>query len=998
MVTMLLVPVCLGVLADGATVFPFDGAASTDTGLEPARAEGLVFVQGRDGQCLRLGPGARLSYPTQGAYDPSRGTVSLWVRPNWNSRDIRGDRLLLSLEEDPGYDNAVSLGVYGAEDRCIVYFSNSGGVDGAIAPIDWRAGEWHHVVACWDWELRCRALYVDGSLVGAARTRRAMPSEQSTFEVGFSRRVLPYGGHGGALCDIDDMTISTAVTPADFADAAAAVAATRSEQDQLESVRERLSEEFSLDRVAQEGIEVTWDDLVGLGAPMTKRVPISVGHHEQIVFAQPDLSVSLGTSDAALGLGVALGVPRRLPEVREPTHRLREGYLPIVESQWRAGAIVLEQTAFCVLADADEVVTGRETQHLRMRLTLRNEGSEPSRADLSLVLGRMAGTQNVNYGPFVGPASRWENTGIETRLEEDALMIGDRALLALRADDGIAVSPGDALLFTTELAPGEARDIDLAVTTAPELRPPEELRGALASSQDTALQRCDERCRRALARGMKLRTPEPRLNDIYRHIVLSALASTIQHPNQPWHTPYQNLFATSMVWPWEFSHMAAPLISIGYAEEMRPSLRFFTERQTGVGPHSANRGPDGDVINPHGCYTGTSMYWMCETGAVLWSLADNYLYSRDDAWLEAQRPSILAAWEYVQRERGRTRLHYDDGSRVEYYGLLPKGRVHDWDGHRYHYAFSDGVTWKGMTRMAAAFRAAGLPEAERMEADAREYGECILDVMRRAEFVDPETNLPFVPNTVFYREGVQGGLWWTDGPASLFSLGLLPPDDQRFEYMMAYLQRKWGTLMGLTNRMEGPRDTPFWYVNLNERGYYQNFLARGEPEKALLVLMSTLVYSLSHDCYQTVERIDITEPNYAPFQPNPSGNGRLIDMLKRMVVDEQDPTTLWFLRGCPRRWFEPGESVEVQDAPTLYGNVAVRSQATAEAITVEVTPPAIWPADGLRVVVRAPSRQPFASVTVNGRRATMDGDAVHITSPAEVLRVRFALSDGGGAP
>ncbi len=85
-----------------------------------------------------------------------------------------------------------------------------------------------------------------------------------------------------------------------------------------------------------------------------------------------------------------------------------------------------------------------------------------------------------------------------------------------------------------------------------------------------------------------------------------------------------------------------------------------------------------------------------------------------------------------------------------------------------------------------------------------------------------------------------------------------------------------------------------------------NHLARGEHEKALLVFYTNLVYSMSQDCYQTVERIKLDQPNFSPFQQNASGNGRIIEMCRRMVIDEQDADTLWLLRGCPRRWFAPG--------------------------------------------------------------------------------------------
>jgi len=189
--------------------------------------------------------------------------------------------------------------------------------------------------------------------------------------------------------------------------------------------------------------------------------------------------------------------------------------------------------------------------------------------------------------------------------------------------------------------------------------------------------------------------------------------------------------------------------------------------------------------------------------------------------------------------------------------------------------------------------------------------------------------------------------------------------------------------MGLMGHMDGPPDNTYWYVNSTEREYYRDFLARGEFEKAWLVFTSNLAYTLSHDCYQTVERIDLYESNFAPFQPNPSGNGRLLDMFKRTVVDEQDPRTLWFLRGCPRAWLAPGQSVCASDVPTAFGTVGVESRSTDGVVVVRVDPPAQWPPDGVRIVVRRPGGGRWGRVTVNGHRAELE-DGI------ETVRVRRA--------
>ena len=104
-------------------------------------------------------------------------------------------------------------------------------------------------------------------------------------------------------------------------------------------------------------------------------------------------------------------------------------------------------------------------------------------------------------------------------------------------------------------------------------------------------------------------------------------------------------------------------------------------------------------------------------------------------------------------------------------------------------------------------------------------------------------------------------------------------------------------------------------------------MARGELEKALLAFYTNLAYGTSPDLYQTVERVNVLDSNYSPFQPNSSANGRILSAMRRMVIDEQDEAqgVLWLLRACPRRWFAAGKSVSATDAPTLFGKMAVKT-------------------------------------------------------------------------
>lgn len=1013
---------CFAVAEDEPSILRFDGGFQTDSGVLPVTQTGVRLTAGRSGSAAEFVKGAVLTYPTDGVFDTMRGTLDLWVRPNWDSAAASGDRFFWGVDNTPDDGNRTVLGFLSRDGKGVVYFGGDGALGGLSAKVDWRAGEWHRITICWDDETPCRTLYIDGTLRHHIRAG-GMPRQAQVFHVGSLPCVTRWtgvpDGHE-ADASIDDVSLSRTADAPGFDRVRLAAAEDGKAQTAFENAREqarpayetaweRLQQGPTLEGVAASHTEVQWEDLVGLAAPMTQRLPVQARYHPDVILMHPDLSIALGRDNDSFGLGFALGDPFRLPSAYKVTRSLHRGYQPILESEWDTGACVLKQTALALLPRDEETVTGREMQYLVVRVQIHNTSPEASRIPLLLPLGRMQGSQNTNYAPFLGSASRWMEPPMNVKVEGDAVSLDGKALLVCRSDapaqleyvEDYATGTTDPLLpaaltnclrCTLDLPPGQAATLDLITSGSSELPPVEEFSRMRELTYEAALARSELYWERGLAPGMKLTTPEPHLNDIYRHLILSCLGNVTKEPDRPWHIPYQ-FPGWDGVWPWECAHMVDAMCSVGFHKEMEPTLRYFTERQTGLGKYEEpGRGPEGDVKCTYGCYTGNFLLrWMNETGSILWALASKYAYSGDDDWLRNNKDSILAAWDWILGERARTRRFTETGEKVLHYGLLPRGRVHDWnDWH--HFFFSDVFSWKGMDAMAAAFRQASFPEAERLTREADEYRQCLLDAVEKAQFTDPDTGLLFVPNLVYYGAGERGGLWWADGPSCMFSTGLLDAGtDARFDDMFQYLERTWGTLAGLTNRMDEPKElgkkNPFWYVNSSERGYFQNFLARGEVEKALLVFYSNLVYGMSNDCFQTVERIHVSDANYAPFQPNASGNGRLLDMFRRMVVDDQEPEVIWLLRGCPRRWFAPGQSIAVENAPVRGGTVGIHVQSEDSRVVVDIDAPSGEPARELRLMVRRAGGASPSQVTVNGEKGVFTGETIELGRPTGHVQV-----------
>ena len=87
---------------------------------------------------------------------------------------------------------------------------------------------------------------------------------------------------------------------------------------------ERLRGKFSLQSVAKDHYEVTYEDVLGLCQPLTQRMTLQAKNHPGIVFLHPDLSITLGNEGASYALGFALGTPAQLPKIGAPVESLHQ--------------------------------------------------------------------------------------------------------------------------------------------------------------------------------------------------------------------------------------------------------------------------------------------------------------------------------------------------------------------------------------------------------------------------------------------------------------------------------------------------------------------------------------------------------------------------------------------------------------------------------------------------------------------------------------------------
>ncbi len=160
---------------------PLDGRADASYAADGYGKTSYTVIEygpGHRGQAARVGS---VRYPcglvahVQRCLDPSRGSLSLWYRADWDpgdERQRRGVRTLVATPRGRGEPEPLALGIWGATLSLRVGVPRA--LNASVSVGAWKAGQWHHIVATWERE-KGIALFVDGQQAGAKEGTCELP-------------------------------------------------------------------------------------------------------------------------------------------------------------------------------------------------------------------------------------------------------------------------------------------------------------------------------------------------------------------------------------------------------------------------------------------------------------------------------------------------------------------------------------------------------------------------------------------------------------------------------------------------------------------------------------------------------------------------------------------------------------------------------------------------------------------------------------------------------
>jgi hypothetical protein len=647
-----------------------------------------------------------------------------------------------------------------------------------------------------------------------------------------------------------------------------------------------------------------------------------------------------------------------------------ENYLPVVRTSWENEGIEFNEEAFVTTARELPKVweaRGDEPTVLLMRLTLSNLGIEPRKAQ-------------VWYYTTPQEELRLSGNILEARSNTEkpyhlrlAFAFPQGAPTLVNLPRGAQLQ-GRAVHWESSISPGAKQQCFLAIpfrTASTDLFSSP----SLLQSYDKKREEVIRFWKGALEKGMQLNVPDGMLNNFYKAVLMHIFLTVQRDVGTgldmcPCGTYDYNMFAN------ETAVQVRLLDMMGLPEDAWRCLRPIVELQ-GSKPFPG-RFQDKSAIF-HGVridaeHDYTHHGYNLNHGWILWTLAEHYLFTRDQQFLRAQLPRILKAAEWIISERQATKQQEEDGTQVWEYGLLPAGQLEDNEEFQYWYAVN-AYAYRGLRAAALAVSDIDREKGSHLLDEAAQYREDIRRAALRSMAVAPVvplrdgTYVPMVPprTSVHGREfgWIRNILY---GPHAMVDCGVFAPDEEITTWTLQDLE---DNLFMAGDSLSIPDSD--WFsrggaaLQPNLVNTFVSYVERGQPLQALRAINNTFAMSFYPDVTAFTEWVPALGKSGGPFYKT-SDEAAFVTWLRLMLVRESGED-LVLTSAVPRAWFAPTKAIEVKGAATLLGQVGFRvaSDSDQGMIRARLDLHARKELKNVILYLRHPDQKKMRQVEVNGQ-------------------------------
>jgi len=452
-----------------------------------------------------------------------------------------------------------------------------------------------------------------------------------------------------------------------------------------------------------------------------------------------------------------------------------------------------------------------------------------------------------------------------------------------------------------------------------------------------------------VARGAQFRVPEKVVNDLFRATLWHALRLPRRHGGQEENVridlPYSNFAYSQTGTPW-------PVNQSVYVDNMIYDFRGYpqisAEEMLAIYRNTQE----------HNGHLNGVANWVIYTPGMLYAVSRNYLLARDRVLLDKLLPYTLKALDWCLAELSTAGRREGAASGLVY------GPLNDGTGDGI-WGFNQAYMYAGLDLFGQVLRQIGHPRAhECLEASQKVYQAIergFGNATMRSTLVQlrDHTWIPYVPCEALTPHRILDQWYVADvdtGSVHLPRLKALAPAGEMADWLL--------------NDHEDNLFLKGWGM-ANEPVYNQQataYLLRDDAKAAIRAFYSYMACAFSHSALEVVEH-RWTHGQY--FGP-PSTDGAWFELYRNMLIHEWDSNTLLLGQATPRKWLEDGKRIEIERAPTYFGNLSmvIESQAGAGKISATIQAPERNRPDTILLRLRHPQAKPIQSVTVNGQTWT----------------------------
>ncbi|GEM_PF-497691 len=464
-----------------------------------------------------------------------------------------------------------------------------------------------------------------------------------------------------------------------------------------------------------------------------------------------------------------------------------------------------------------------------------------------------------------------------------------------------------------------------------------------------------------LARGAQFEAPEPAVNELFRANLWHALRLPRRHggnePGVKIDLPYSNFAYDQRGAPW-------PVNQAVYVDYMIYDLRGYPDfsAEELASMFRDNQEPNGHVKG--------FANWGVYTPSMLYAVAQHYLLTGDRAAFEALLPATLRGLDWCLNE-----IHQAADKPGPARGLI-LAPLNDLSHEPRAWAFNQSYFFAGIHLLGRALVEIKHERAPECQAAARAMAQAVQRGFAHASMLAPLVQLrdhtwsPYVPADALTPRRLLDVWYPTDVDTGALHLARLQALDPNGALTTALL-----------NDHEDNLYLNGWGM-ANEPVYNQQAMAylwRDDVPAVVRAFYSMMACAFSHSVFEPVEHRWAWGQYFGP----PSTDGAWFELYRHMLIHEEDDGGLRLLAATPKKWLENGKQIQVQRAPTFFGDVSftIESRVAEGKILVRLEMPNRRAPKNLSVRLRHPDGKRISRVLVDGI-ASADFDPVK-----EIVRI-----------